>query len=220
MTQANYNRGPAEYRAATATLPVKNPRPYRSAHWPLAERLQYEDGGTDMIRALLGWRDFTAPPRMCVANDNFAGDDYEGEEELVRFNYDNRLLQDTADHTVALHDAGKPWEPDPERFTQPHRNDPSRSIPADTYVHNGVTMYQGEADAESEMIRKVDESSARLRLGHVCARLLDLASSDSTRADIALGVRHPVSDRIDIYVDWSIIRWMRDPAFHEYVAAA
>jgi hypothetical protein len=63
--------------------------------------------------------------------------------------------------------------------------------------------------AEDEMIRKIDASNMRIRLGHVCARLLDLAISDSTRAEIAQAVKQPDSDRIDTYVDHAILRFMR-----------
>ncbi|KRQ03090.1 hypothetical protein [Bradyrhizobium manausense] len=220
-SHANDNTlAPESHRAITsthaATQPQGNVRPHRGNHWPTAARLAGDIGGKDMIAAMLGWRAFTAQPQVCVANDNFAGDDYEGTEELVPFNHDNRLLHDTADRTVALHGEGKPWAPGEERFTQGHRNAPERSVPAGTYTMNGTTLHQ--VDAESEMIRKVDESAARPRLGHVCARLLDMASSDATRAEIAAAVRQPDSDRIDRYVDHAIIAWMRDDAFAAQVA--
>jgi len=219
---ANDNRTPEQHRAVTAeqagNQPRGNARPYRYTRWPTAERHAAEDGGKFMTEAVIGWRNFTAQPQVCVANDNFAGDDYEGEEEREPYNYDNRLLQDTADRTVALHDAGEDWQPGEERFTQGHRNDPARAPVVDTYSMNGTTLYR--QDAEDEMIRKVDESKARIRMGHVCCRLLDLASGDSTRAEIATAMKQSDSPRIDRYVDHAIVAWMRDPAFPEYGMAA
>jgi hypothetical protein len=91
---------------------------------------------------------------------------------------------------------------------------------AATYTANGTTLYQQQADAESEMVRKVDESKARLRLGHVCCRLLDLASGDSATEEIAAAVKQPMSPRMETYIDWSIIRWMRDDAYSDYTKAA
>ena len=224
MIAANDNRSPAAHRAIVddqaTQQPTGNPRPHRGTKWPTAARHATEDGGKYMTDAMMGWRAFTAQSVVCVANDNFAGDDYEGTEELVPYNHDNRLLHDTGDRTVALHEAGKPWEPGEERFSQPHRNDPARSIPVGTYIVNGTTLYQQQADAEDEVIRKVDESKARIRLGHVACRLLDLASGDSTRAEMAAAVKQPDSDDIDKYVDHAIIAWMRDPAYPEYALAA
>jgi hypothetical protein len=220
---ANDNtRTPEDHRAITTeqstTQPKGNTRPYRYTHWPTAERHATEAGGKYMTAALIDWRDFTAQPQVCVANDNFAGDDYEGEEEREPYNYDNRLLQDTAGRTVALYNAGEDWRPEEERFTQGHRNDPGRATVVDTYSMNGTTLYQ--QDAESEVIRKVDESKTRIRMGHVCCRLLDLASGDSTRTEIAAAVKQPDTPRIDTYVDHAIVAWLRDPAFADYAKAA
>ncbi|MGR4929038.1 hypothetical protein ACIPUD_19915 [Bradyrhizobium sp. CAR08] len=224
MFAANDNRAPVAHRAIVETQatqqPRGNPRPHRGNRWPTAERHATEDGGKFMTHAALGWRAFTAQPKLCVANDNFAGDDYEGTEELVPFNHDNRLLHDTAERTVALHATGKEWLPEEERFTQPRRNQPGRSMPAGTYTMNGTTLDQAAAGAEDEANRKLDESAARVRLGHVCTRLLDLASGDSTRAEIAAAVKQPDSDDIDRYVDHAILNWMRDDAYSDYAAAA
>lgn len=174
-----------------------------------------------MISALIDWRSFTSQPSVCVANDNFVDqeDAEAGEEQERRF--DNRMDHDTADRTVALHAKGKSWRPSGERFDRPHRNDRARAAPGPgTYTMNGAEYYQQDADAEGEFIRKADETKARLRLGVVCSRLLDLASGDSTRAEIADACKQPDSSRMDTYIDWSIIRWMRDPAFNDYGRAA
>lgn len=217
----NDNRSPAEHRSITATLPAKNPRPYRSSHWPQAERLQYEDGGSDMIAAMVGWRAFTAQPVVCVANDNYVDpeDAEAGEEQERRF--DNRIDHDTADRTVALHAKGKSWHPGEERFDRPHRNDRARAAPGTgQYKVNGIEYYQQDADAGDEANRAIDCTSARRRLGVVCCRLLDLASGDSTTEEIASAVKQPMSTRIETYIDWSIIRWMRDDAYPYYAWAA
>lgn len=223
---ANYNRTPEQHRAITTehaiNQPKGAPRRYRSTRWPTAERHATEDGGKFMTAAVIGWRNFTAQPQVCVANDNFPEDsdaaDPHAPETERRF--DNRIDHDTADRTVALHAAGKDWQPGEERFERPHRNDRvNADPPAGSYRYNGTDLPQ-LANAEDEMIRKVDESKARIRLGHVCCRLLDLSSGDSTRAEIAAAVKQPDSDDIDRYVDHAIINWMRDPAFAEYGMAA
>jgi hypothetical protein len=224
LIAANDNRAPAEHRAIVdeqaTTQPRGNTRPHRGAQWPTAARLA-SDGCQDMIAAMMDWRAFTAQPIVAVANDNYEDTDDSGADQVREpANYDNRLLHDTADRTVALHEAGKEWRPDDERFSQPHRNDPGRSVPVGMFTFNGAAYYQAEANAEDEAIRKVDESKARLRLGHVCARLLDLASGDSTRADIAAAVKQPDAEAIDRYVDHAIICWMRDPAYQDYALAA
>lgn len=219
------NRTPADHRAVTAEQaehqPRGNIRAYRSSRWPQAERLHGEIGGRFMVSALIGWRDFNAMPQMCVANDNYLDpDDAEAGEDQER-RFDNRIDHDTADRTVALHAAGKAWRPGEERFDRPHRNDRAKAVPGPgQYRVNGVELYQIETDAEDEAIRAIDCSSARRRLGHVCCRLLDLASSDSTTGEIAEAVKQPMSTRIETYIDWAIIRWMRDDAYAQYVIAA
>lgn len=192
---------------------MNEPRRYRSARWPTAERHAGEEGGKHMTGALIGWRDFTAPPVVCVANDNYREED---EPERGPVHFDNLIDTDTADRTVALQAAGEPWRPEEERFTRPRRNDPAKSTPAGMFTMNGDAFYQQEANAEDEVIRKVDESKARLRLGHVCSRLLDLACGDARRKEIATAVKQPDSPRIDTFVDHAIINWMRDPAFQDY----
>lgn len=217
------NRTPTEHRATTATPPAKNPRPYRSTHWPQAERLQYEDGGQHMIGALVGWRSFNAMPVMCVANDN-----YEGEEQNVEAgdavrdqpNTDLRMDTITGDRVVALHKAGRTWRPDEERFDRPRRNNPERAPAYGIYKINGADYYQAEADAEDEAIRAIDCTSARLRLGHICCRLLDLASGDSTTDEISFAVKQPYDPCTPIWIDWAIIRWMRDDSYNQCVIAA
>lgn len=191
-------------------------RPYRYARWPTAERLQHEDGGKEMIGALMTWRTFNSPPTMCVANDNFRDDDEPAVEPLP---HDLRMDTITAERVTALHRAGRSWRPDDERFDRPRRNDPTKSMPAGTFKANGEEYYQQQANAEDEAIRAADCKSARRRLGPICCRLVDLASGDSTTKEIAAAVKQPVSKRIETYVDWAIIRWMRDPAYGEYRAA-
>jgi len=216
---------PEDHRATIGqqsdSQPKGNARPYRSSHWPQAERLRHDIGGSHMILAMTGWRSFNAAPVMCVANDNYIEpeDAEAGEEQERRF--DNRLDHDTADRTVALHSSGKSWQPGEERFTRPHRNDRAKAAPGPgQYKANGVEIYQLEADAEDEANRAIDCTSARRRLGHVCCRLLDLASGDSTTEEIAAAVKQPGSDRTPIWIDWSIIQWMRDDSYRDYANAA
>lgn len=213
----NDNRAPTDHRAATADLPDKNPRPYRSSHWPQAERLQYEDGGSHMIAAMMDWRAFNAAPVMCVANDNYVEpeDAEAGEEQERRF--DNLMTTQSARLTVSLHKAGKPWRPSDERFDTPRRNDRAKSAPGPgQYRANGIEYYQAEANAEDEAIRAIDCRNARRRLGHVACRLLDLASADSFTDEIAAAVKQPNVLRMATYIDWSIIRWMRDESYQDY----
>lgn len=197
-------------------------RPYRYTRWPTAERLQHEEGGKEMIAALTDWRAFNAPPMMCVANDNFPedSDTADPHSEQPEYRFDNRLTHDSADRTVALHAAGKPWRPGEEHFDRPRRNDRAKAPPpAGAYRYNGIDLPMVEANAEDEAIRAADCKSARRRLGPICCRLVDLASGDSTTKEIAAAVKQPVSDRVPVWVDWAIIRWMRDPAYEEYKAA-
>lgn len=225
---ANDNaRSPEEHRAIVAAQTINQPkgasRQYRSTRWPTAERHTAEDGGPYMTGALIGWRNFTAQPQVCVANDNFPEDSDAADPHApeVQRRFDNRMDHDTADRTVALHAAGKPWQPGEERFDRPRRNDRAKAPPPPgSYRYNGIDLPQIEADAEDEANRVIDCASARRRLGHVCCRLLDLASGDSTRAEIAAAVKQPDGPRIDTYVDHAIISWMRDPAFAEYGMAA
>jgi hypothetical protein len=214
------NRAPTEHRATTATPPAKNPRPYRSTHWPQAERLRYEDGGSHMIGAMLDWRSFNAMPVMCVANDNY--EDAGEAHDTVRPPpiHDLRMDTITGDRVVALYAKGKSWRPDEERFDRPRQNSPERAPVAGIYTFNGASYYQEEACAENEANRAIDCTRARRRLGHVCCRLLDLASGDSARAEIAAAVKQPDSPRIETYIDWAIIRWIRDDAYQDYAKAA
>lgn len=214
------SRTPAEHRATTAeqsaAQPRGNIRTYRSNRWPQAERLHGDVGGRFMVTALIGWRDFNAMPQMCVANDNFTDAD---SEEVEPPRHDLRMDTITGDRVVALHKAGRSWRPDEERFDRPRRNDPERAPAAGIYRMNGEEYYQQEADAEDEAIRAIDCTSARRRLGHVCCRLLDLASGDSTTEQIAEAVKQHMTPRIATYIDWSIVRWMRDDAYAQYVIA-
>lgn len=220
----NDTRTPADHRAITAeqasSQPRGNIRTYRSNRWPQAERLHGDVGGRFMVNALAGWRDFNAMPTMCVANDNYeeAGDAH----DTVRPQpiHDLRMDTITADRVVSLHKRGKSWRPDEERFDRPRQNNPERAPAYGIYKINGADYYQAEADAEDEAIRAIDCTSARRRLGHVCCRLLDLASADSTMDEIADAVKQLTSPRIETYIDWSIIRWMRDDAYTQYVIAA
>lgn len=221
------SRSPTGHRLTTAEQAVSQPsgniRSYRSSHWPQAERLQHDIGGSHMIAAMTDWRAFNAMPVMCVANDN-----YEGEEQNVEAgdtvreqpNTDLRMDTITGDRVVALHAKGRSWRPDEERFDRPRQNSPERAPATGIYTFNGATYYQAEADAEVEANRAIDCTSARRRLRPICCRLLDLASGDSTTEEIAAAVKQPMSPRIETYIDWAIIRWIRDPAFAEYANAA
>lgn len=219
------NRKPADHRDTiaeqAASQPRGNIRTYRSNHWPQAERLSQDDGGRDMVRALVGWREFNAMPVMCVANDNFIDpDDAEAGEEQER-RFDNLMTTQTARQTIALHRAGKAWCPSEERFDRPHQNDRARAAPGPgQYKVNGIELYQLEADAEDEAIRAIDCTSARTRLGHVCCRLLDLASGDSTTEEISFAVKQPYNPCTPTWIDWAVVRWMRDDAYDQYVIAA
>lgn len=219
----NDNRTPSTHRSIAAEQANRqrrgNVRPYRSSHWPQAERLQYEDGGVHMIGAMLDWRAFNASPVTCIANDNYIEpeDTEAGQEQEHRF--DNLMTTQSARLTIKLQADGKLWRPSEERFDIPHQNDRARAEPGPgQYKENGVDLYQIEANAEDEVIRAIDCTSVRNRLGHVCCRLLDLASADSTTEEIADAVKQPMSHRMETYIDWSIIRWMRDGAYWDYAA--
>lgn len=204
------------------TESMRETRPYRYARWPQAERLQHEDGGKEMIAALMTWRAFNSPAMMCVANDNFPedSDTADPHSEQPEYRFDNRLTHDTADRTVALHAAGKPWQPGEERFDRPRRNDRVKAPPPPgSYRYNGIDLPQIEANVEDEANRAADCKSARRRLEPICCRLVDLASGDSTTAEIAAAVKQPVSKRMETYIDWAIVRWMRDDAYQQYKAA-
>jgi hypothetical protein len=174
------------------------------------DRLSRDAGGPHMIAALLGWRDFCAPQRTTLvlepANDN-----------EVRL--DNTMdTGGTAERAIKRHKAGKYWKPDDERFTRPRRNDPAKAIPSNMAARNGEAYHQAEIDAEDEAIRLIDASKARVRLGHVCARLLDLASEGTPEAEAARMVKQPGDARISKWIDNATIQWMRDPAYYDYAA--
>jgi hypothetical protein len=219
----NDNRNPAEHRATTteqsAVQPRGNPRPYRSSRWPQAERLQADAGGPQMVAAMVDWRSFNAMPVMCVANDNYEGEERNteaGDSVREQPNHDLRMDTITGDRVVALHAKGKSWRPDEERFDRPRQNNPERAPAAGIFTLNGATYYQAEADAEDEANRAIDCTSARRRLGHVCCRLLDLASGDSTTEEIAAAVKQPGNERAPVWIDWAIVRWVRDDAYQDY----
>ena len=218
MIAANDNyRTPAEHRAITtqqaAKQPDGNPRPYRYSRWPQAERLQADIGGEDMIAAMMDWRKREGLPIMCVANDNFIDpEESEAGEEQERI-FDNLMDHDTADRTVALHVAGKAWKPGDERFDRPHKNDRAKAPPGPgQYKVNGVELYQQEANAEDEMNDHIDHKSAKRRMGPIACHMMTLASGDSTTKEIAAAFKQPMSPRIETYVDWAIIRYMREAA--------
>lgn len=164
---------------------------------------------TDMSRivALNDWSKLNTAPVMCVANDNFAGDDYEGAQEREPQRYDLRMDAVTAERVVALHAAGRSWHPHEERFDRPYRNRPERSMPAGTYKANGVEYFQAEANAEDEMNRVIDCKRIRAKLGHVACLLLDKASAGVATETIATIIR---CDEIatEKYIDAAIIRFL------------
>jgi hypothetical protein len=175
------------------------------------DRLARDAGGPAMIVALLGWRDFQAPQRAALAleaaNDN----------DEIRL--DNTMdTGGTAERAIKRHKAGDYWRPDEERFDRPRRNEPAKAIPANMAARNGEAYHQTELDAEDEAIRIIDAAKARTRLGHVCARLLDLASEGAPEAETAKAVKQPGDGRISKWIDHATIRWIRDDAYADYAA--
>jgi hypothetical protein len=171
-----------------------------------------------MAMAINHWATFQSLPVMCVANDNFIDpEDAEAGDEPER-RFDNLMTTQSARQTIKLHAKGEPWCPADERFDTPRRNDRTKAPPPDgSHRYNGLDL-PTLPDAEGEANRRIDAGRARLRLGHVCSRVLDLASGNSTRQEIAAAFKQPDSDAIDLYVDHAIINWMRDPAYYEYAA--
>lgn len=215
---ANDNtRTPEDHRAITTeqstTQPKGNTRPYRYSRWSQAERLQHDIGGKYMIDAMLKWREREGMPVMCVANDNYIDpEDMEAGDEHER-TFDNLIDHDTADRTVALHKAGKPWDPGEERFERPHKNDRGKALPGPgQYKANGVELYQIEANAEDELNEHIDHKNLKRRMGPVAVHMMNLASGDSTLKEIAAAFKQPMSPRIEKYVDWAIVGYMREAA--------
>lgn len=205
------HRTPEAHRAAVQALsksqPQGNPRPYKAAVWPQGERLA-AIGRADLVRGLMDWQRLNDQPILCVANDNYEDTDDSGADQVREpVAYDNRLLHDTADRTVALHDAGKTWQPGDERFTQPRRNDPGRSIPVGMFTFNGAAYYQAEACAEDESNRVIDCNRIRAKLGLVPCRLLDEASADSTTDRIAAIINRD-NNATEKYIDASIAKFI------------
>jgi hypothetical protein len=214
LQAANDNyRSPAEHRAIADAMPSKNPRPYRYTRWPQAERLAKDIGGKDMIEAMLKWRRREELPVMCVANDNYVEpEDAEAGEEPER-RFDNIMDHDSADRTVALHEAGLSWKPGEERFDRPRRNDRAKAEPPPgQYKVNGVEFYQIEANAEDQMNDQIDHKNCKRRMGQVACHMMTLASGDSTTKEIAAAFKQPMSPRIETYIDWAIVGYMREAA--------
>jgi hypothetical protein len=211
---ANDNhRTPTEHRATVASQSTVQPqgviRRYTESVWPQGERL-YEAVRYDLIHGLNDWQRLNDTPILCVSNDNWTDDPDEPRE---RISFDNIMDHDSADRTVALHAKGKPWHPGEERFSRPRRNDRKKAAPGPatyrTTAENGrtFTLYQIEANAEDEVNRQIDCKIIRQRLGALCNRLLDEASSDSTTEDIAALIKQPPAST-EQYIDAAIEKWI------------
>lgn len=221
----NTNRTPAQHRVVTeqqrAKQGAREPRQHKAEESPVRARL-ISEGCPHMAKSLNDWARLQELPQMCVANDN-AIENQDGSDDdaaPMAWRFDNIMTTQSARRTIKLHKEGKRWRPGDERFDTPRRNNRKNSAPpAGSYRYNGIDLPL-LPDAAGEAKRRIDATNARIRLGHVCARLLDLASGNSTRAEIAAAVKQPDGANIDKYVDHAIIGWMRDPVFQEYKTAA
>lgn len=174
-----------------------------------------------MAMALNDWAALQALPVATVANDNWVdAEDADEASAPAEWHFDNIMTTQSARLTIKLEAEGKPWRPADERFDTPRRNDRAKAPPpAGSYRYNGLDL-PTLPDVEAGANRKIDASNVRRRLGHVCCRLLDLAADDVATKEIAAAVKQPMSPRIETYIDWAIIRWMRDPAYPDYAMAA
>jgi hypothetical protein len=137
------------------------------------------------------WRDLNAPPRM-AANDNEPDtEDQEAGEQSFAPNLDRELVDVSAKQMVWAFENdrtrwvgsrlvkvwdGHAWVSPEERFGEVRQR---KSNKADT-EHFDVEM----PDAQAELARSMDMERLRGRLGRKLATVLDMASSDSTLAEI------------------------------------
>jgi hypothetical protein len=137
------------------------------------------------------WRDLNAPPRT-AANDNEVDDEDTEQGELPALpNMDREMVDVSAkqliyavgkgmvrwvgNKLVKVWD-GHAWVSPEERFGEVRQR---KSDKADT-EHFDAEM----PDAQEELARAMDVERLRARLGHKVATILDMASSDSTLAEI------------------------------------
>jgi hypothetical protein len=137
------------------------------------------------------WQNLNEPPRM-AANDNEPDDeDTEVNEQRVLPNMDREMMDVSARQLIYAVDSGmakwvgnrlvKVWDGykwvGPEgRFTKVRQR---KSEKADT-EHFDAEM----PDAQQELDRALDTERLRARLGHKVTTIIDMASGDSTLAEI------------------------------------
>jgi hypothetical protein len=151
------------------------------------------------------WRDLNEPARM-VANDNEAQDEdaVEAGERPALPNLDREMVDASAKQLIwAFHNKrtrwvgnklvklwdGHAWVSPEERFGEVRKR---TSDKADT-EHFDAEM----PDAQDELARAMDTGRLRAALGHKVTAILDMASSDSTLAQIGeyLGFAGPYAAR-------------------------
>ncbi|MEH2546900.1 hypothetical protein V1283_003545 [Bradyrhizobium sp. AZCC 2262] len=136
------------------------------------------------------WRDLNAPPRM-AANDNEEDEPDEANEPRSLPNLDRELIDVSAKQIIYAHEHGmtrwvdnrlvKVWNghkwvgPEAE-FGEVRQR---KSDKADTEHFDAEIP-----DAQMELARAMDAERLRNRLGHKMVAVLDMASSDSTLAEI------------------------------------
>jgi hypothetical protein len=137
------------------------------------------------------WRDLNAAPRM-AANDNEVDDeDTELGDPPVLPNMDREMVDVSAKQLIYAHEHGMTrwvdnrlvkiwdghaWVSPEERFTEVRQR---KSDKADTESFDAQMP-----DAQQELARTMDTERLRARLGHKVCAVLDMASSDSTLAEI------------------------------------
>jgi hypothetical protein len=179
--------GLAARRAWLATAPAThaNHREISPCEtWAKRER----DEATFM--ALRLWRDLNAPPRM-AANDNEVDETDEANEPRPLPNMDREMIDVSAKQLIWAHENkrtrwvgnklvkvwdGHAWVSPEERFGEVRQR---KSDKAD------VEHFDAEMpDAQAELARAMDTEKLRNRLGAKTCTVLDMASCDSTLAEI------------------------------------
>jgi hypothetical protein len=136
------------------------------------------------------WRNLNAPPRM-AANDNEVDEPDEANEPRPLPNMDREMIDVSAKQLIWAYENnrtrwvenklvkvwdGHAWVSPEERFGDVRQR---KSDKADT-EHFDAEM----PDAQMELARAMDTEKLRARLGHKACTVLDMASSDSTLAEI------------------------------------
>jgi hypothetical protein len=137
------------------------------------------------------WRDLNEPPRMAANDNELDEEDTElgdppalpsMDREMVDVSakqliwaFNNNRTRWVGNKLVKVWD-GHAWVSPEERFTEVRQR---KSDKADTEYFDAETP-----DAQAELARAMDTEKLRAQLGHKLVAVLDMASSDSTLAEI------------------------------------